>query len=291
MTRFLPLTLLALMGMLRPAGGQLDELAALKASRERVDRVSQSLQQIRSRFMARRDSLSSRIDSLRSRAPGIPDLRRLQLESRQLLHRLNNVEVRLDSAAAEMEALDEKLRAAYDWEISQLIRLLEDGGWDAGLYRQLEVFQEERRVLGYSIGQGHYRLDDAHELALADGDGPEEIRQKLELAQYMAVRARKDWHRLSHRLDSIERELLLLQQFGPGEAALVSRAGAGSQRQQVGDIPPGEAVAPPPAEAPLLLESQRLKARQQELREVLAFLQGRISAFNARMDQILNGAE
>ena len=291
MTRFLPLTLLALLGTLPPADGEIEKLAGLKASRERVDRVLQSLQQIRGRFMARRDSFSAVIDSLRGRAPGNPDLRRLQLQSRQLAQRLLNVEVRLDSAAAEMEALEEELRTAYDWEISQLIGLLEDGGWDAGLYRQLEVFQEERRALGYSIGQGHYRLDDEHELALNDGDGPEEIRQKMELAQYMAVRARKDWHRVSHRLDSIERELLLVQQFGPGEAALVSRGGTGSQRQQVGDIPPGEAVAPPPAEAPLLLESQRLKARQQELREVLAFLQGRINAFNARMGEILNGAE
>ncbi len=290
MNRSLPL-ILALMGTLLPADGQLDELADLKASRERVDRVSQSLQQIRSRFMARRDSLSSRIDSLRSRALGLPELGRLQLESRHLLNRLLNVEVRLDSAAAEMEALNEELRAAYDWEISQLIRLLEDGGWDAGLYRQLEVFQEERRVLGYSIGQGHYRLDDEHELALNEADGPEEIRQKMELAQYMALRARKDWHRVSHRLDSIERELLLVQQFGPGEAALAPRGGTAAQRQQVGDTPPDGPVAPPPAEAPLLLESQRLKARQQELREVLAFLQGRINAFNARMGEILNGAE
>lgn len=290
MNRPLSLTLLALTGTLLPAGGQPDELADLKASRERIDRVSQSLQQIRSRFMVRRDSLSSRIDTLRSRAPGVPELRRLQLESRQLLDRLLNVEVRLDSAAAEMEALNEELRAAYDWEISQLIRLLEDGGWDAGLYRQLEVFQEERRLLGYSIGQGHYRLDDEHELALNEADGPEEIRQKRELAQYMAVRARKDWHRVSHRLDTIERELLLRQQFGPGEAALVPR-GTAAQRQQVGDTPPDVPVAPPPVEEKLLLESQRLKARQQELREVLAFLQGRINAFNERMSRILNGAE
>ena len=291
MTRFLPLTLLTLLGTLLPAGGQLEELADLKAARERVDRVSQSLQQIRSRFMARRDSLSFLIDSLRNRAPGLPDLGRLQLESRHLLHRLLNVEVRLDSAAAERAALDEELRAAYDWEISQLIRLLEDGGWDAGLYRQLEVFQEERRQLGSTIGQGPYRLDDEHELALNDGDGPEEIRQKMELAQYMAVRARKEWHRVGHRLDSIERELLLLKQFGPAEAALPARGGTGSQRQQVGDAPPGDPVPPPPAEAPLLLEVQRLKARQQELREVLAFLQGRLDAFNARMGRILDGAE
>ena len=104
MTRFLPLTLLTLMGTLLPAGGQLDELADLKSSRERIDRVSQSLQQIRSRFMARRDSLSSLIDSLRSRAPGLPDLRRLQLESRQLLHRLLHVES-LDSAARQAKAI------------------------------------------------------------------------------------------------------------------------------------------------------------------------------------------
>ena len=84
--------------------------------------------------------------------------------------------------------------------------------------------------------------------------------------------------------------MLLLQQFGPGEAALVPRGGTAAQPQQVGDTPPDGPVAPP-AEAPLLLESQRLKARQQELREVLAFLQGRINAFNERMGRILNGAE
>ena len=111
MNRSLPLSLLTLIGALLPAGAQVEDLAALKASRERIDRVSQSLQQIRSRFMARRDSLSFLIDSLRNQAPGSAHLKRLQLESRQLLHRLLHVEVRLDSVAADMDALDEELRA------------------------------------------------------------------------------------------------------------------------------------------------------------------------------------
>ena len=291
MTRSL-LILPALLGTVLPGAAQIEDLAALKSSRERIDRVSESLQQIRSRFLARKDSLSYLVDSLRGLDPASTGLWRLQLQSRQLLHRLLHVEARLDSAAADMDSLDQELRTAYDWEISRLIRLLEDEGWDDGLYRQLEVFQDERKELGNAAGPGHYRLDDEHELALNEQDGPGEIRQKVELAQYMATRARKDGHDISHRLECIEQQLLLLQQLDRvdgGEGP--RRRRPGPARPLVVDSPSPDPVPPPPAEAPLLLEARRLKARQQELREVMAFLQERIDAFGERLAQILGGAE
>ena len=287
MNRLLSLALPALIAAGPPAQAQIEGLAALKSSRERLDRVCASMQQIRGRFLERRDSLSFLIDSLRSRAPGSAGLRRLQLESRQLLHRLLDVESRLDSAAAVVDSLEEELRAAYDWEISRLIGLLEEGGWDRGLYTQLEVFQEERRALGDIVDPGHYRLDDEHELALNDQDGPEVIRQKLELARYKAARAREGWHDISDRLARIEAQLRMLRRLGRldgGDGLLLRRLDP--QKQQVGEAQRPPPASPTPEEASLLLEARRLKARQQELREVGAFLQGRIDAFGERLEQI-----
>jgi hypothetical protein len=55
--------------------------------------------------------------------------------------------------------------------------------------------------------------------------------------------------------------------------------------------PRPDTVAPAPIEAPLLLEVQRLKARQQELREIEAILQDRIGAFHKRMSRIVGESE
>ena len=290
-TLSLSLALPALIAAGLPADAQIEELEALKSSRGRLDSVCSSTQEVRGRFVERRDSLSLLIDSLRSRAPGSAGLRRLQLESRQLLHRLLDVEARLDSASAAIDSLEEELRAAYDWEISRLIGLLEEGGWDRGLYTQLEVFQEERRALGDIVDPGHYRLDDEHELALNEQDGPGVIRQKLELAQYKAARAREGWRDISDRLQRVEDQLRMLRRLGrvDGGDGLVLRR-LDPQKQQVGEAQRPGPASPTAEEASLLLEARRLKARQQELREVGAFLQGRIEAFGERLEQIL-GAE
>lgn len=292
MTRSLPLSLAALIAAGLPAGAQIEDLSALKSSRERVHQASDLLQEIRSRFLVRKDSLSVLVDSLRSRDPGSTDLRRARLESRLLLDSLLHVEARLDSSAAVLDSLDENLRTAYDWEISRLIRLLEDEGWDRGLYTQLGAFQEERRELGDVAGPSHYRLDDEHELALNEQDGPDEVRQKIELARYKVARARKGWHAISHRLECIEDELRLERRLGSLERGdgLPPRR-LDSQRQMVGEAQRPEPASPTPEEASLLLEAQRMKARQQELLEVTAFLQGRIDAFNRRLTQILGDSE
>ena len=185
------------------------------------------------------------------------------------------MEARLDSAAAVMDSLDESLRTAYDWEISRLIRLLEDEGWDRGLYTQLGAFQEERRELGDVAGPSHYRLDDEHELALNEQDSPDEVRQKIELARYKVARARKGWHDISHRLECIEDQLRLERRLGSLERGdgLPPRP-LEPRRQMVGEAPRPEPASPTPEEASLLLEAQRLKARQQELLEVTALPPG-----------------
>ena len=298
-------TLLATAGA---ATAQIGDLATLKADRAQTDELADSLQSVRVRYIVRKDSLSSRVDSLRSEDPESTDLRRVQLESRALLTRLLDVEIRLDSLAASADSLDEDLRSAYDWEMLQLLGLLE-AAWDDGLYGQLEMFRQERAELGDAIGPGHYRFDDQHELALAEDDGPEEIEQKIELAQYKVARLQQERKDVSRRLDTLERLLVTRQLWyrDDGRDPLTRREVSAQLQPLLRDqetqlellgperrartTPRPDTVAPAPIEAPLLLEVQRLKARQQELREIEAILQDRIGAFHKRMSRIVGESE
>ena len=231
------------------------------------------------------------------------------------------VERRLDSLATASDSLEADLRDSYDWEISRLHGLLTEEGWDEGLFRQLLVFQEEREALGNAIRSDHHRLDGDSELSISAADGPEELRQKIEYAQDRVAAYQSVQRQIARRLRFIERQVLVMQKFwhlaeqmdrlheadgdlmrrralerlsGPGVEITRPEGNTESSIAMRGarSLAPAKADSTvEPFEAPWLLESQRLKARSQELREVEAVLQERIAVFQEHLSRILEGGE
>lgn len=309
--------LLLVLAVPRGALAQIRDLDELQQGRHRLSQAVDSLQSMSVRLLALRDSVAAHADSLWAHDPESDDLVRLRLSYRLVVARLSRIDAHLDSLTAVRDSLDEGLRGSYDWEISRLFGMLE-GGWDEGLFRQLLVFQREREELGNQIRASYYRLDDDQELAVRDEDGPEEIRQKVELAQDRVAEFQHEQREIERRLRFLDRDALVLQKIWHlrSERVSLQRARPGLERGlQVRDkeggemevmplpegtsrrglypaVPGADSVAPPaPVDAQLLLEAQRLKARQQELREVEAVLQERIGAFHQRLAYILAGRQ
>ena len=153
--------ILFLLAAASAAPGQIRDLNDLREGRSEVERASDSLMAQRVRLVVRRDSLSARTDTLLSQEPHSAELLRTGLASRGLLEGLRFVERHLDSLSAVEDSLVDELRSAYDWEISRLHGLL-TAGFDAGLFRQLQVLQEEREALGNAIRAASHRLDADH---------------------------------------------------------------------------------------------------------------------------------
>ncbi|MDA0337216.1 MAG: hypothetical protein O2782_18795, partial [bacterium] len=216
---------------------QIRDLTVLQEQRSRLAQHSDSLMSVRIRLVAQRDSLSARTDTLWSLDPESTELLRARAASRILIARLQFIEGRLDSLATTGDSLEAGLRDAYDWEISRLHGLLNEDGWDEGLYRQLLVFQEEREGLGNAFSPAAHRFDGDQELSIAATDGPEELRQKIEFAQDRIVAAQlaqreiarqqqkiefaqdrvaalqEEQHEIARQLRFIDRRLLMMRKF------------------------------------------------------------------------------
>lgn len=295
--------LLLLLAFATASVAQIRDLTTLQERRGLLSQQTDSLMSMRIRMVGRRDSLSARADSLWSQDPESTDLLRARTASRLLISRLQFIERCLDSLATSGDSLEADLRDSYDWEISRLHGLLTEDGWDEGLYRQLLVFQEERELLGNAIRASQHRFDGDHELAITATDGPEELRQKIEFAQDRVAGLQGEQREIVRQLRFIDRRLLMMRKFRHlAEEMMYLRAGDSDmlQKQDL-HISPGtqsltsalvdSAAAPTPIEAPWLLESQRLKARSQELGEVEAVLQERIGVFHQHLSRILKGDE
>jgi hypothetical protein len=243
-----------------------------------------------------------------SQDPESTDLLRARTASRLLVSRLQFIERCLDSLATSGDSLEAGLRDSYDWEISRLHGLLTEDGWDEGLYRQLLVFQEERELLGNAIRGSQHRFDGDHELAIAATDGPEELRQKIDFAQDRVAGLQSEQREIVRQLRFIDRRLLMMRKFRHLAQEMMYLRGGDDmlpmRRPEEGQnlhISPGaqsltsamvdSAETPTPMEAPWLLESQRLKARAQEMGEVEAVLKERIGVFHQHLSRILEGDE
>lgn len=289
------------------ASAQISDLAELRERRNRIGQASDSLMSVRVRLVARRDSLSMRADSLWSQDPETAELVQTRSEFRVLEGRLRHIELQNSRLVAAADSVEERLRDTYDWEISRLHGLLTEEGWDEGLFRQLRVFQEERETLGSAIPAASERLNDEHELSVTERDGPEEIQQKIELAQDKIALLQRTQREIERRLLHLDREVRLIRHVwhlsreidlqlqlrdrGGGDYELVSPSTQPDGPTLSAAPAPPDTVTSAPIEAPLLLEAQRLKARLQELRDVEAFLQARIGVFHERLTHILEGRE
>ena len=87
------------------------------------------------------------------------------------------------------DSLTDRLRLEYDWEIGVLIQQLQDRS-DGGLLTQLMVYQEARKSLGMAASRAVLRYDEG--MDIEGDDGPEEIRQKLELMDDLAQRLERE---------------------------------------------------------------------------------------------------
>ena len=300
---------------------QIRDLTVLQEQRSRLAQHSDSLMSVRIRLVAQRDSLSARTDTLWSLDPESTELLRARAASRILIARLQFIEGRLDSLATTGDSLEAGLRDAYDWEISRLHGLLNEDGWDEGLYRQLLVFQEEREGLGNAFSPAAHRFDGDQELSIAATDGPEELRQKIEFAQDRVAALQEEQHEIARQLRFIDRRLLMMRKFRHLATEMMHLRGDDATMLQMrvverADGPGVEVVHPEaqdmpisagvqslasalvdsagtatPLEAPWLLKAQRLKARAQELGEVEAVLQHRIGVFHEHQSRILEGDE
>lgn len=314
-THLLPMLFSAALFSATSSLAQIRDLTTLQEHRAILTQATDSLMSVRIRFVALRDSLSSRADSLWGQDPESTELLHTRSASRMLVARLQVIERELDSLAAGSDSLETGLRDSYDWEIARLHGFLTKDGWDEGLFRQLLVFQEEREGLGNSISFNH-RFDGDHELSIDPDDGPEELRQKIEFAQDKVADLQVAEHEIKRQLREVDTYVRMMQKFrhvtdemartNGADAELLRRrllGGGRTPRMNLGAD--GEPVlrigartrtarsdsSMPPLEAPWLLEGQRLKAKAQELNEVEAVLQERIAVFHEHLSGLLEGGE
>ena len=199
---------------------------------------------------------------------------------------------RLAAVNARQDSLEERLRLSYDWEIGVLIQKLSIQP-DKGLLTQLMVYQDAREQLGAVIYGSSLRYGEQMKIGI--DDGPDEIQQKLELMDDIA-------NRLQDELDATAGVLLRLEE----EYRLRSRMGNGGEvqgrvfvrgEQQGGQVRFRGGADEQSSESELssidevVLEIHKLKARQQEVRQLQAVVQDRAKAFRLYLRSMLEGEE
>lgn len=197
------------LGLLLATGAQADvnEIGQLRDQARLVQSRADSVTQQRHKVRAEAERLSCRIDSLKGGpAEEGPELQESLRASMGLVQRLVDIERRASALQVQQDSVRERLRVAYDWEIGVLIQRLSQER-DPGLLAQLVVFQDERAALGSPpVGADlHYGA----EMAINSEDGPEEIRQKMELMQGISDRLREDARQTGAQLRRLEAEARL----------------------------------------------------------------------------------
>ena len=223
----------------------------------------------------------------------------------------------MESVRTREDSLLEQLRVGYDWEIGVLIQQLQEQP-DEGLLTQLMVYQEARESLGARTSNALLRYDEG--MTISADDGPEEIRQKLELMEDLGQRLERDERSVSDHLRKMEEEYRLRSRMrsftnemrifdehlpeGRGAAPLADAAESGRlvsegsealapvflrgsevQRQEQGVVLEGV------SSDEVLLEIHKWKARHQEILELEAVVRERTVAFRRYLQEMLEGAE
>jgi hypothetical protein len=184
--------------------GDAREIGLLREQSGQVAGQVDSLDQMRLKVRAEAELLSARIDSLKAGpVDEAPELQESLRASMGLVQRLVEIERRAATLQARQDSLREQLRLAYDWEIGVLIQRLAEQR-DPGLLAQLVIYQDEREALGSRPLETELRF--GAELAIGPEDGPEEIRQKMELMQGISARLREEARRVGEQLRRLEAE-------------------------------------------------------------------------------------
>lgn len=181
------------------------EIGVLRQEFMRLSATVDSLKRQRLEVRAEAEELSTRIDSLKGQAgdEGLRELHESLRASLVLVQRLVGIEQELVALQARQDSLKEQLRLAYDWEIGMLIQRLTRQP-DPGLLTQLMVYQEDREALGVEPINSSLRYGE--EMSIRPEDGPEEIRQKVELMEGISARLRAESRKTLEQLRRLEEE-------------------------------------------------------------------------------------
>lgn len=325
------------------------EIGALRVEQKQLTAVRDSLEEQRREVVTEAEALSARIDSLKAGTEE-NDLERLHEALRSslvLVQRMVDIDNAMERLEGEQDSLKERLRLAYDWEIGVLIQKISQEP-DEGLLTQLMVYQEARETLGNEPFGSSLRYGE--EMAISPDDGPDEIRQKMELMEDLATRLQieslknmeqlqrlEEEHRLRARVRVFTSEISLFDEHLPEGRVLVRRggpvaaaAGGGSEQEalpirgieegdvlgggfeKMDDVAVGGALVPP--QQPLLpqrelvrggrvqpleglggdevvLEIHKLKAHQQEIRQLEGVVRERAVIFRKHLQKMLEGEE
>jgi hypothetical protein len=317
------------------AGADVQQIGRLRQQQRDLQNERVLLSSRRDSVVAAAEQLSARIDSLKGE-PAVPgELHQSLRASLVLVQRMVGIDRELEAARSEQDSIRERLRVTYDWEIGRLIQLIDDQP-DQGLLAQLMVYQQDREGLGMQLPANklHYGAD----MAIRPTDGPDEIRQKMELMEDIAARLRAEARRTAAQLSRLEEELrlrtrvrafaretTLFDEHLPDGRVLVRAVAdggrGGSYDDDGGTLSPGNGSVTPPegvtsaerqplvrgarqsardtdlralgtGEAPgVALEIHKIRAHQQEVRQLEAVARERAASFRMHLNNMLEGGE
>ena len=309
------LTLFSLLALQTSVWAQIAELNVIRSEQRHLSTLRDSLLLARATVEAEADSISDVIDSLKMAGDfGLPDC---LLASMSFVRRMAEIDGALHRVSADSLAVTQSLREAYDWQISRLFGMLAETP-DDGLLHQLKIYQEERQALGDDIAGAYLRF--SGEMEIAADDGPDEIRQKIEYLKGTAERFDSELRRIERGLRKLEHEdrmvdIMWVTHSRKGEQGIGGIRAPHTDRREsseTGALPvrvtttaddpgarqadgvPGRDAAirsVPRWSSDLILKRRQLKARQQELNQLLAVVEERITSFQARHDELLDGDE
>ncbi len=204
MTIFL-IIFIAVAGMLGAGQVRADAGAfrALEAEQEQLSLAQDSLEVERLGLVQDADSLSACIDSFKAEAADSEELQEALRASLVLEQRLVEIGQQLETLEVEREALRERLRLAYDWEIGVLIQQLSRKP-EKGLVQQLMIYQEAREALGEKAAATGMRYGE--NMDISPEDSPNQISQKVELMEDIAARLQAEARETTEKLNRLEEE-------------------------------------------------------------------------------------
>jgi len=302
----MPVKFMLLLSWIFFAGGRIygeaADLGVLKEQYCALDSQHDSLEVQRLLIAAEAKTLSTRVDSLKLDEENAEELQESLRSSLGLVRRMVDIDRRLVALDARQDSLEERLRLGYDWEIGVLIQKLSAQA-DKGLLTQLMVYQEAREQLGAKIYSASWRYGE--QMLIAVDDGPDEIQQKLELMEDIDHRLGVEKVSAAELLLRLEEEFRLRTSMGGDEVEGQGTDGpVGKTRVFARGDQPGEqvrfrAVSSLGGESDLagttveevLLEIQKLKTRQQEVRQLQGVVQERAKAFRLYLRNMLEGEE
>ena len=290
--------LLLVLGLVLPGAvrGDSVRLGLLKAQYRALASQLDSLSGQRLGVAAEAEVLSARIDSLKRSAADSAELGKALRSSLRLVQRMVEIDWKLVALEARQDSLAERLCLAYDWEIGILIQKLAQQP-DRGLSAQLTLYQEARELLG--VGLYSANLHYSGQMKIEVDDGPDEIQQKQELLEDIADRLEAEWKANADLMSRLEAEYRLCAEAEqaqakarrPEERVLVS----GEQPREpvrffrrdgaLAEFDLGSSIAD------VALKIHQLKARQQEILELRAVVEGRAAAFERYLHSMLEGEE